>query len=58
VDHDDGQVGVLARDQLGRFGHRDRERHDFVAQLLERGAQHLEGVFVLVGDQDAQIRLH
>ena len=58
VDHDDGQVRVLARDQLGRFAHGDRERHDLVTQLLERGPQHLEGVLVLVGDQDAQIRFH
>src|SRR3954451_6003397 len=34
------------------------ERHDLVAQTVERDAQALERALVLVGDQHAQIRLH
>jgi hypothetical protein len=58
VDHDDGEVGILAGDQLGRLAYGDGERDHLVAERLECDAQAFERALVLIGDQNAQVRLH
>ncbi len=55
VDDDDGEVRVLADDQVGRLLHRDGERHHLVAELGQDVAEAHERLLVLVGEQHAQV---
>ena len=58
VHDDDGQVGVLARDQLGRLLDGDRERRDVVAELARARRRALcSASLVLVRQQDGEVGL-
>ena len=56
VEDHEGEVGVLARDQLGRLRDGHRERRDLVPEPLEHVAERAQILLALVGQQDPQIR--
>jgi hypothetical protein len=57
VEHDEGEVRLLAGDQLDRLLDGHRERRHLVAQRVERVAERAQILLALVGQKDPDVLL-